>query len=287
MLRHHGFRFVSFQRIPARRDGSEKEGKMLPVSKPLRDKHRYLLPLLLGTDVVLLWNILSSLRLYPESLFPGPVMVLRGFIEEIRTGRLFTDVVASLFRVGVGFMLACALGIPTGLWLGHRATARKTLVPALNFLRNLSPLAWLPFAVLWFGIGDLPAMFLIFMACFCPLALATMLAVANIPSVYFRVARDFGFQGRRLVTDVTLPAILPQVITALRVTAGLAWVVVVAAEMVAGADGLGFAILDARNGLRTDLVVVEMIVIGTIGMVIDRLLSGLMHIPSVRWGYER
>jgi len=257
------------------------------MSNSKRDMQRYVLPLLFGAVVVAFWAVLSSFRLFPESVFPGPRMVLGGFAEEIRSGRLLNDAVASLFRVGVGFLLACALAIPTGLWLGHKATARKTLVPALNFLRNLSPLAWLPFAVLWFGIGDVPAVFLIFIACYCPLALATMLAVANIPTVYFRVARDFGFHGPELVTHVTLPAILPQVITALRVTAGLAWVVVVAAEMVAGADGLGFAILDARNGLRTDLVVVEMIVIGTIGVAIDRMLSGLMHIPSVRWGYER
>jgi NitT/TauT family transport system permease protein len=90
-----------------------------------------------------------------------------------------------------------------------------------------------------------------------------------------------------LLTRVTLPAILPQVITALRVTAGLAWVVVVAAEMIAGQDGLGFAIWDARNGLRMDLLVVGMITIGLIGVAIDRLLMLLTRIPSVRWGYER
>ncbi len=257
------------------------------MRQPLLHGKQLLLPLIPVGLFVFTWTALSLLRLFPDSLFPPPAQVFQGFLEELRSGRLFRDGVASLFRVGAGFSLACALGIPLGLWLGLRARARMALVPVLNFLRNLSPLAWLPFAVLWFGIGDLPAIFLIFMACFCPLALATLLAVANIPTVFFRVARDFGIHGRSLVLHVTLPAILPQVITALRVTAGLAWVVVVAAEMVAGADGLGFAILDARNGLRTDLVVVEMIVIGTIGVCIDRVLSGLMTIPSVRWGYER
>jgi NitT/TauT family transport system permease protein len=132
-----------------------------------------------------------------------------------------------------------------------------------------------------------PAIFLLFMASFFPIVLSTTAAVANIPVVYFRVARDYGFKGVEMLTQVTFPAALPQVITALRVTAGLAWVVVVAAEMLAGRDGLGFAVWDARNGLRTDLLVVEMIVIGLIGVGIDRILVMLTKIKSVRWGYDR
>jgi len=246
-----------------------------------------LLPLLVLLLALGLWVALSWLRVFPEAAFPSPLAVAKGFGEEIRTGRLLDDLVASLFRVTTGFALAAALGIPLGLWLGDRSRARLALLPAINFFRNLSPLAWIPFAILWFGIGDVPAIFLIFMASFFPIVLATIAAVASIPSVYFRVARDYGFSQTELLTQVTLPAIAPQVITALRVTAGLAWVVVVAAEMIAGRDGLGFAIWDARNGLRMDLLVTGMIMIGVIGVVIDRLLVQLMRVPSVRWGYER
>jgi NitT/TauT family transport system permease protein len=213
--------------------------------------------------------------------------VLAGFGEEIRSGRLLKDIIASSFRVAIGFALAVALGIPCGLWLGNHARARAALLPAVNFFRSLSPLAWIPFAILWFGIGDAPAIFLIFMATFFPLVLATMSAVAGIPTVYFRVAKEYGMNSREVLAEVTLPAIMPQVITTLRVMAGLAWLVVVAAEMIAGRDGLGFAIWDARNGLRMDLLVVEMIVIGIIGMLIDRLLAQLTKLPGVRWGYER
>lgn len=236
---------------------------------------------------VAVWAAISKLGVFHEAVFPSPWSVLAGFGEEISTGRVFNDVVASLFRVAVGFALAVGLGIPLGLWLGHQAAARAALLPAVNFLRNLSPIAWIPFAVLWFGVGDTPAIFLIFLSSFFPLVLATLAAVAHIPSVYFRVADDYGITGSELLSRVTLPAIMPQVITSLRVTAGVAWVVLVAAEMIAGRDGLGFAILDARNGLRTDLVVVGMIVIGLIGVAIDRLLVRLTRIPSVRWGYER
>ena len=125
------------------------------------------------------------------------------------------------------------------------------------------------------------------MATFFPLLLATVAAVANIPALYFRVAHDYGFRGWRLLMRITLPAILPQVITALRVTGGIAWLVVVAAEMIAGSDGLGFAIWDARNGLRTDLLVCGMIVIGAVGATLDWALSLLTKIPSVGWGYEQ
>lgn len=257
-----------------------KEEKLSP-------KTRRLLPFVVLILLVALWAALAALRIFPESAFPSPLAVVKGFGEEIRAGRLFDDLVASIFRVTTGFALAVALGIPLGLALGHRARARTALLPTVNFFRNLSPLAWIPFAILWFGIGDKPAIFLIFMASFFPLVLATIAAVASIPAVYFRVAQNYGFRGAELLTQVTLPAIVPQVITALRITAGLAWVVVVAAEMIAGQDGLGFAIWDSRNGLRVDLLVVNMIVIGIIGVVIDRLLLQLTRLPSIRWGYER
>lgn len=246
-----------------------------------------LLPLAVLLLALLLWTALVWLKVFPESAFPSPLAVARGFIEELRTGRLFDDLIASLFRVTTGFALAVGLGLPLGLVLGGRARARFALLPAVNFFRNLSPLAWIPFAILWFGIGDVPAIFLIFMASFFPIVLATIAAVANVPAVYFRVARNYGYSGTRLLTRATLPAIAPQVITALRVTAGLAWVVVVAAEMIAGRDGLGFAVWDARNGLRMDLLVSGMIVIGLIGVLIDRVLLRLTRIKSVRWGYER
>ena len=246
-----------------------------------------LLPLLVLLAATGLWGALSALRVFPESAFPSPLAVVAGFVQEFRSGRLVNDLIASLFRVTTGFALAVALGIPLGLLLGHHTRARLALLPAVNFFRNLSPLAWIPFAILWFGIGDLPAIFLIFMASFFPVVLATAAAVANIPTVYFRVAHDYGFRNAQLLTQVTLPAIMPQVITTLRVTAGLAWVVVVAAEMIAGRDGLGFAVWDARNGLRIDLLVVSMIAIGLIGVVIDRVLVQLTKVPSVRWGYER
>lgn len=237
--------------------------------------------------LVTLWAIVARLGVFPASLFPAPEAVARGLVTEIQSGRLFNDTIASLFRVCTGFLIAVLLGLPLGLLLGHSARARAGLLPLINFFRSLSPLAWIPFAVLWLGIGDAPAIFLIFMSAFFPIVLATSAAVANVPRVFFRVARDLGLEGTQLMREVTLPAIAPQVITTLRLTAGLCWLVVVAAEMLAGRDGLGFAIWDARNGLRSDLLVAAMVAIGVIGTAIDRLLRRLSYIPSVRWGYER
>jgi NitT/TauT family transport system permease protein len=235
---------------------------------------------------VAIWQILSMCAFAP-TVFPSPVSVVVAFREEIASGRLADDIVASLYRVIVGFGLAIIAGVPAGIGLGHSAFARGALLPAVNFFRALSPLAWIPFAILWFGIGDMPAIFLIFMSTFFSITLTAMAAVANVPKVYFRVADDYGFSGAEMLFKVTLPAIMPQLLTGLRVTAGVAWLVVVAAEMVAGRDGLGFLIWDARNGLRTDLLVCGMITIGIVGIGIDAALSRLTKFPSVRWGYER
>lgn len=236
---------------------------------------------------VIVWWIAAEARYFPPSSFPSPPAVWLGFVSEVQTGRLTRNLIASFYRVGVGFLLAVVLSLPTGLLMGQNERLRAALLPSVNFFRALSPLAWIPFAVLWFGIGDAPAIFLIFMASFFPLCLAVLAAVANIPAVYYQVAQDYQLTGVRMLFEVTIPAIMPQYITSLRVAAGVAWMVVVAAEMLAGKDGLGFAVWDSRNGLRTDLLVCQMFVIGAMGVALDRALVQLTRLPSVRWGYER
>lgn len=245
------------------------------------------LPLLTLVLLLALWQFVTARQAAP--LLPTPAQVWDAFLKEKATGRLVTDTIASLYRVGVGYGLAIALGLPLGMLLGHSLYGRLALLPLVNFLRNISPIAWIPFAIAWFKIGDQAVIFLIFLAAFPPVALATMAAVLSTPQIYFRVGREYGLTGVHRLTRVTLPAILPQVLTSLRVTVGLAWLVVVAAEMVSRSDqgGLGFLILDARNGQMPELVMVGMLLIGAIGVVLDRALMLLTLIPSVRWGYER
>ena len=248
---------------------------------------RFVLPIIVVLSLLSIWYFISYVNLFPAYALPSPGAVLKSFREEVVAGRLISDIIASLWRIAVGFVISAVLGIPVGLWLGQHLYARQAFVPILNFFRFLSPLAWIPFAILWFHIGDKPAVFLIFMATFFPLVLATMSAVATIPSIYFRVAQDYDYKGIELLAKVTFPAVLPQVITALRVSYGIAWVVIVAAEMVGCQDGLGYGIWEARNGLRLDSAVCYMIIIGLLGMGIDRLLAQLTKLPNVRWGYER
>lgn len=251
------------------------------------DVGRFWRPTIAFGFVVLAWQVAAWAGLFSTKVFPTPGQCLAGFVEVVRSGSLFSNAVASLFRVTVGWYLAVLLAIPLGLVVGGKASLQDALNPLLQFLRPISPLAWIPLAMIWFGIGDPPAVFLIFLAAFFPLVVATMGAVAGIKPLYVRAARNMGLEGWRLVYRVVLPATLPSIIVSLRISSGIAWLVVVAAEMLAVKSGLGFMIIDARNALRLDLVVVGMIAIGLIGILLDRALRRLEQLPSLGWSVAR
>ncbi|MCA8943068.1 MAG: ABC transporter permease [Planctomycetes bacterium] len=219
-------------------------------------------------------------------VFPSPMQTAAAFGELFESQRLLGDVVASLFRVTFGFLLAAGIGIPLGLVLGWSTRSFEALNPIIQGLRPISPIAWIPIAILWFGIGDGAGVFLIFLSTFFPVTVGTTAAVRNISLVHRRSALNFGVQGLELFRRVVLPAALPQIITSLRIALGVAWLVIVAAEMVGMDSGLGYLINDARNaGSRYDLVVATMIVIGAIGIVLDYLIRRLERFDEVRWGY--
>jgi NitT/TauT family transport system permease protein len=229
------------------------------------------------------WQIAIMLR---PSIIPGPIAVARGIGELAVRGLLVKYVVASLFRVTWGYLAALVIAIPLGLTLGMVRIGEMALNPILQILRPISPLAWIPIAILWFGVGDISAIFLIFLASLLPLTVATMNAVHNIDPVQLAAARNFGIPLRARMRDVLIPAILPQLIVAMRITLGVAWLVVVAAEMIAVNSGLGFLIVDARNaGNRYDLVIAGMVLIGLVGIVLDLLMRRLERLDSVGWGY--
>ena len=230
------------------------------------------------------WQV--AVWLNPTSLVPGPVAVARAVGELAVRGLLVKYVVASLFRVSWGYSLALFVALLLGLFLGVSRRAELTMNPFLQLLRPVSPLAWIPIAILWFGVGDISAIFLIFLASLLPLTVATMNAVRNIDPVHLSAARNFDLPVRQRVMQVLLPAILPQLIVAMRIALGVAWLVVVAAEMIAVNSGLGFLIVDARNaGNRYDLVIAGMALIGVIGLGLDLLMRRLERLRSVRWGY--
>ncbi len=220
-------------------------------------------------------------------LFPNLAQILRALYGLIIDGSLLKHCVASLFRVTVGFYLAILIAVPLGILLGWRQTLYRILNPVVQFLRPISPLAWAPFSILWFGIGDLPAIFIIFLACFFPLLIAAIDATANIHPMYFQVGANLQLSRWQSFSNIILPAIVPNVILALRVTLGIAWVVVVAAEMIGMKSGLGFLIIDGRDALRLDRVAAAMVVIGFIGLVLDRIMEKLAQMELVRWKIEQ
>lgn len=246
--------------------------------------HSTLLPLATAAIFLTLWH--SLVRFSGSDLFPTPLEVLRGIRELIEKGLLTKYIVASLFRVSWGFMLAVFVGVPLGLVLGWFRPAFQALNPMIQILRPISPIAWIPVAILWFGIDDTAPIFLIFLASVFPITVSSMAAVQNMQLVYLRAAQNFGVTGSQLFRRVILPAALPQIITGIRIALGIAWLVVVAAEMIAVNSGLGYLIIDARNaGKRYDLVVAGMVMIGLIGLVLDLLIRQLEKFDEVKWGY--
>jgi NitT/TauT family transport system permease protein len=234
--------------------------------------------------LLLIWQVAISRH---PGLLPGPWGVVGGLADLARHGLLVKYIVASLFRVTWGFVLAAVIAIPLGLTIGWYPRAQMAFNPLIEVLRPISPLAWIPIAILWFGIGDMSSIFLIFLGCFFPLLLTAINAVRNIPAVYVNAGRNFGMRPAMLVSRVLYPAVVPQLIIGLRITLGVAWLVVVAAEMISVDSGLGFLIVDARNaGNRYDLVIAGMVVIGVIGLLLDMAMRSLEKVKSFRWGYS-
>ena len=245
-----------------------------------------LLPLAVAVGFVAVWHF--AVKWTGSDIFPTPRQVLAGTWELVEKGVLLKFVVASLFRVATGYLLAVFIGIPLGLLMGWFTRFRMALNPAIQVLRPISPIAWIPVAILWFGVSDLAPIFLIFLASLFPITVAAMAAVQNIQLVYIRAARNFGIGGLELFKKVVLPAALPQILTGLRLALGVAWLVVVAAEMIAVNSGLGYLIIDARNaGKRYDLVVAGMAMIGLIGLGLDWLVRRMERLNEVRWGISR
>lgn len=261
-----------------------RTSRRLPARPTTFGWGRVFLPL--GTAALLLFAWDLGVRISGSDLFPKPLEVVRGIIELVQKGLLLKYVVASLFRVTWGFGLAVLIGVPLGLVLGWFRPAFLALNPVIQVLRPISPIAWIPVAILWFGVDDTAPVFLIFLASVFPITVSAMAAVMNMQSVYLRAAQNFGLQGLPLFRRIILPATLPQIITGIRIALGVAWLVVVAAEMIAVNSGLGYLIIDARNaGKRYDLVVAGMVMIGLIGLVLDLLVRQLEKFDEVRWGY--
>ena len=220
-------------------------------------------------------------------VFPSPREVERGLDELIRGGVLYRDIVDSLRRVAIGYFAAVGLGIPLGLLFGWYPGLNQVVNPVVQILRPISPIAWIPVAILFFGVGDDAAIFLVFLGAFFPLVVTCVDSVANVPLIYRRAGSNFGLTPPELLARVVFPAALPQILVGLRIALGIGWLVVVAGEMIAVNSGLGYLIIDSRNsGKRYDLVVGAMLLIGVIGLILDVLFRRVETIKPVRWGFR-
>jgi NitT/TauT family transport system permease protein len=247
---------------------------------------RILPPLAVIALVVGLWWAVVVATQSP--IFPTPWQVVTGAFELAQDGTLWEHIRASLFRVGIGFGLAVLVAVPLGLWMGWVSVAYATLNPIFQMLRPISPIAWIPLAILWFGVGDVSPIFLIFLSSVFPMIVQTTAGVHTIDRRYLRAAANFGVSRGVLFRRVVIPAVLPEIIVGMRIGIGVAWLVVVAAEMIALRSGLGYMIMDSRNaGNRYDLVIAGMVIIGIIGLLLDGATRMLEKMKTVRWRYVR
>jgi NitT/TauT family transport system permease protein len=234
--------------------------------------------------VVGLWW--AAVILTKSVIFPTPWQVVTGTLELAEDGTLWEHIGASLMRVGAGFGIAVLFAIPLGLWMGRVRGAFVTLNPLFQILRPISPIAWIPIAILWFGVGNASPIYLIFIASVFPMIVQTTSGVHTIEKRYLRAAENFGVPRKKLFMQVVFPATLPDIIIGMRIGLGVAWLVVVAAEMIALRSGLGYMIIDSRNaGNRYDLVIAGMIIIGLIGLALDGIMRLLEGMKVVRWRY--
>jgi NitT/TauT family transport system permease protein len=241
--------------------------------------------LLLALLIGLWWWVVVATE---SMIFPTPGQVVTGTLELAADGTLLEHISASLMRVGIGFGLAVLVAVPMGLWMGRVDGAYRTLNPVFQIMRPISPIAWIPLAILWFGVGNVSPVFLIFIAAVFPMIVQTASGVHTIEKRYLNAAQNFGVSRSMLFRQVIVPAVLPEIVVGMRIGLGVAWLVVVAAEMIALHSGLGYLIIDSRNaGNRYDLVIAGMIIIGLIGLLLDGLMRLLEGLKSVRWRYGR
>jgi NitT/TauT family transport system permease protein len=243
------------------------------------------LPLALGALAVGAWWL--AVGWSGTKIFPSPWQVVAGMGELARRGLLLPYLRDSLVRVGAGYSAAVLVGVPLGMWLGWSKTAAQVVNPVIQLLRPISPIAWIPVAIVLFGVGNLAPIFLVFLASLFPVVVTAQDGIAGVPPMYRRAAQNFGLSAPALFWRVLLPASLPRILSGLRIALGIAWLVVVAAEMIAVDSGLGYLIIDARNaGKRYDLVVAGMVLIGGVGLILDLAARRVEKLRAVRWGFR-
>jgi ABC-type nitrate/sulfonate/bicarbonate transport system permease component len=229
----------------------------------------FVLPLVLA---VMTWEAVSRFLAEP-SLLPAPTHVFRAGVELAETGQLLRDVAISLQRAGLGFLVAALLGIGLGMTMGRMRVFTILLEPILQMLRPIPAIAWVPFSILWFGVGESPKVFVIAIGVFFPVWLNTFLGARGMDRRYDEVSRVFGVRGPEAFIRVVFPATLPHIVAGLRTGLSLAFILLVAAELTGTSEGMGALISQSQLVFRTDRMVVGMVMLGLTGALADLIFA--------------
>jgi len=237
---------------------------------------------------LVLWELLAIWLNNPVVLPPVEDVIkvlINPQLSILGTGTLIENTLISIKRVLAGFIVAGIVGIPLGIFMGYFPTVMDLFDTVIELLRPIPPLAWVPLALAWFGIGETSMLFIIFIGAFFPILINTIAGVKGVPKILVETAQTLGAKEKDILLKVIIPASSPSILTGLRIGAGIAWMCVVAAEMLPGSSaGLGYLIMYAYSLSRMDVVIASMIVIGIIGLTLDR---GLRYIEDryFRWRY--
>jgi NitT/TauT family transport system permease protein len=246
-----------------------------------------------------IWEAAVRVLHINPGLLPAPSQVLRrwvgyalpqepfdpsqsGRLAWMLSGELIHDALSTLFRVLMGFLIGTALALPLGLWMGASKRSYQLLNPLLQILRPIPPIAFIPLAILWFGLGNPPAFFLISLGAFFPVLINTIAGVRNVDPIYLRAAQNLGAAQATMFRKVILPAATPYILTGMRVGIGVAFICVIVAEMIAVNNGLGYRILEAREFFWSDKIIAGMVSIGLLGLGIDTAMSRI-NSHLLRW----
>lgn len=244
--------------------------------------HSGLISLLTSVVLISLWFLVTSMGWVKPIFLPSPAATFDKFMVALTDGvansTLLEHTLASLGRVMGAFFLALVTAVPIGILMGVNRVARGLFDPIIEFYRPLPPLAYLPLVIIWFGIGEFPKVFLIYLAIFAPMAIAARSGVRSVSIEQIHAAYSMGASSRQIIFHVILKAALPEIFTGMRIGIGVGWTTLVAAEMVAAARGLGFMVLNAAQFLASDTVIMGILVIGFFALAFDLLLRYLEKI---------
>ncbi|WP_407431608.1 ABC transporter permease [Methanobrevibacter sp.] len=231
---------------------------------------RKILPFILPVAIIIFWYVITGgLHLVESYVLPSPVDVLYSAINILQSGKLVQNTIDTLFKVFSGLILASVVAIPLGILMGWYHTLEDLCSFVISILRPIPPVAWIPFSILWFGIGTVPAVFIIFMGCVFPILVYTLDGVKRTDKVLIESAQTLGANDWNVLKRVILPSAVPYIVSGLKVGVGIALMCTISAEMIGSSSGLGYMILTATNLFDTGTTVVGMLVIGLIGLVLD------------------